>query len=112
MTDAIQQIVDSAPPRNQSQETKPTPIGRLAILDVDKALAECEKTIKTHSDTVKAKLVVNAAIPGNVLRELSRANATKAKLVMRRISLVIESGDHAGMELIDKLVKLKVAKNT
>lgn len=80
MTDAIQQIVDTATTTDQ-QAHKPTPIGRLAIIEVDKALAECEKTVKTHLETVKAKLASNAAIPGNVLRELSHANAMKAKLV-------------------------------
>ena len=109
MTDAIQQIVDTAATTDQ-QAHKPTPIGRLAIIEVDKALAECEKTVKAHSETVKAKLAANAAIPSNVLRELSRANAMKAKLVMRRIALLVESGDHAALELIDKLIKLKPAK--
>lgn len=109
MTDAIQQIVDTATTLDQ-QPHKPTSIGRLAIVEVDKALAECEKTIKTHSETVKAKLATNAAIPGNVLRELSRANGIKAKLVMRRIALLVEAGDHAALDLIDKLIKLKPAK--
>ncbi len=110
MTDAIQQIVDTAPQSKPEDKAKPTPIGRLAFAEVDKALGECEKTIKTHSDTVKGKLAVNAAIPGNVLRELSSANAQKAKLVMRRIGLLMESGDQAALDVIDKLVKLKIAK--
>ena len=94
----------------KESENKPTPIGRLPITEVDMALADCEKIIKSHSDTVKAKLAGNAAIPANVLRELSRANAQKAKLIMRRITLLIESGDSAAMELVDKLVKLKAPK--
>lgn len=110
MTSAIQQIVDNAPQAPQPNKDKPTPIGRLAVAEVDKAMVECEKIIKTHSDTVKTKLAMNAAIPTNILRELSRANAQKAKLVMRRISLLIESGDQGALELIDKLVKLKITK--
>lgn len=94
----------------KESENKPTPIGRLPIAEVDAALSDCEKIIKSHSDTVKAKLAGNAAIPANVLRELSRANAQKAKLIMRRITLLIESGDSAAMELVDKLVKLKAPK--
>ena len=109
MSDAIQNIVDNAT-TNTPKENKPTPIGRLAFTEVDKALAECEKTIKNHSDTVKAKLAGNAAIPGNVLRELSRANAQKAKLVMRRISLLLESCDQAALELVEKLMKIKPTK--
>lgn len=110
MTDSIQQIVDNAPQTQPQEKVKQTPIGRLAFAEVDKGLSECEKTIKAHSDTVKGKLAVNAAIPGNVLRELSRANAQKAKLVMRRIGLLMESGDQAALDMIDKLVKLKIAK--
>jgi hypothetical protein len=89
---------------------KPTTIGRMALTEVDAALAECEKTIKAHSDTVKAKLTNNASIPSNVLRELSRANAQKGRLMMRRIALLIEAGDAAVMDLLDKLMKVKPAK--
>ena len=84
---------------------------RLSIIEVDTALSVCEKTIKGHSDIVKAKLTANASIPSNVLRELSRANAQKARLTMRRITLLVESGDAAVMELLDKLMKMKVAKS-
>jgi hypothetical protein len=90
---------------------KAMPIGRLSITEVDTALSNCEKTIKGNSDIVKAKLTANASIPSNVLRELSRANAQKARLTMRRITLLVESGDAAVMELLDKLMKMKVAKS-
>jgi hypothetical protein len=45
-----------------------------------------------------------------VLRDLSIANTQKARLTMRRIALLIETGDTAVMELIDKLCKIKPAK--
>jgi len=89
---------------------KGTPIGRLSLPQVDASLTECDKTIKSHSETVKAKLASNAAIPTPVLRELSRANAQKARLVHRRISILIEAGDTAAMELVEKLLKVKLAK--
>src|SRR5437016_1005988 len=69
-------------------DDKPTPIGRLTLHEVDLALAGCERTVKAHSDTVKAKLTNNASIPSNVLRELSRANAEKGRLMTRRIALL------------------------
>lgn len=110
MAELTQPTITKPSSAPKESENKPTPIGRLPIAEVDAGLADCEKVIKSHSDTVKAKLAGNAAIPANVLRELSRANAQKAKLIMRRITLLIESGDSAAMELVDKLVKLKAPK--
>ncbi len=91
-------------------EAKTTPIGRLTLPEVDLALAACEKTVKAHIETVKAKLATNSSIPANVLRELSRENIQKARLIMRRIALLIETGDAAVMELLDKLCKIKPSK--
>ena len=89
---------------------KATPIGRMTIGDVDAALADCDKTIKPCSELVKAKLATNASLPTNVLRDLSKANAHKGKLMMRRISLLIETGEASAMELLDKLMKVKLSK--
>ena len=89
---------------------KTTPIGRMTIGEVDAALADCDKSIKTCSDLVKAKLATNAALPTSVLRELSKANAHKGKLMMRRITLLIDSGEASVMELLDKLMKVKLPK--
>jgi hypothetical protein len=110
MSDVVQQIDESAAAAKPKNANRPPSIGKLAILDVDKALTDCEKTIKLHSETVRAKLSINAAIPGTILRELSRANAIKSRLVMRRIALLVEAGDQAALDLIDKLIKLKPAK--
>ncbi len=89
---------------------KSTPIGRMSIGEVDAALSDCDKTIKTCSDLVKAKLATNASLPTNVLRDLSKANAHKGKLMMRRITLLIDSGEASVMELLDKLMKVKQPK--
>jgi len=94
-------------PKAPKQATDKTPIGRLTLQEVDATLADCEKIIKSHSDTVKAKLAVNASIPSSVLRELSRANAEKGRLMMRRIALLIEYVDAAAQDLLDKLMKVK-----
>ncbi|MEI7515551.1 MAG: hypothetical protein WCK81_09175 [Betaproteobacteria bacterium] len=93
----------------KTPEAKTTPIGRLTLPEVDSALAACEKTVKAHIETVKAKLASNSSIPANVLRELSRGNSQKTRLMMRRIALLIETGDVAVMDLIDKLCKIKPA---
>lgn len=87
-----------------------TPIGRMSLAEVDARLAECERAIKAHSETVKGKLTTGGAIPPAALRELSKANSVKSKLTMRRVALLVESGDSASMDLIDKLLKVKPAK--
>ena len=96
------------PPKEPTE--KATPIGRMTLGEVDTALADCDKTIKTCSDIVKAKLATNASLPTSVLRDLSKANAHKGKLMMRRISLLIESGEVSAMDLLDKLMKVKLPK--
>lgn len=97
-------------PQRETTE-KATPIGRMTISEVDAVLADCDKTIKTCSDLVKAKLASNAALSTSVLRDLSRANAHKSKLMMRRITLLIDSGEATVMELLDKLMKVKLPKS-
>ncbi len=89
---------------------KATPIGRMTIAEVDASLSECDKTIKACSELVKAKLATNSALPTNVLRDLSKANAHKGKLMMRRITLLIDSGEASVMDLMEKLMKVKLSK--
>jgi len=106
---------ENSPETSKSVKTakvKGTPIGRLTLQQIDTALGECDKTVRTHSETVKAKLSSNNGIPTNVLRELSRANTMRSRLMLRRITLLIEVGDAPAMELIDKLIKVKPAKAT
>lgn len=101
---------DTSQKSHKQAPDKAAPIGRMTISEVDAALADCDKTIKTCSDLVKAKLASNATLPTNVLRDLSKANAHKGKLMMRRITLLIDSGEPAVMELLDKLMKVKLPK--
>lgn len=95
--------------QSENTETRPkaTPVGRQSIAEVDAGLAECEKVIKSCSDAVRTKLAGNGAIPPAVLRDLARANAQRSKLVMRRITLLLEIGDATAAELIEKLLKVK-----
>jgi hypothetical protein len=89
---------------------KDAPINKLTLAQVDAGLAECDKIIKDRSETVKTKLAANAALPPTALRELSRANFKRGKLMLRRFALLLESGDQAALDQIDKLMKLKVTK--
>lgn len=84
----------------------------LSLTEVDGALAVYDKTIRMNTELVKTKLTSGGAIPSDVLRDLSVANKQKARLTMRRIALLIETGDTAVMDLIDKLCKIKPAKAT
>lgn len=88
-------------------EEKSTAIGRMALAEVDAALLGCEKNIKTQIDTVRLKLNSNASLPPSVLRELSKGNSLKVRLMMRRIALLLESGDSTVMELLERLMKVK-----
>ena len=85
-------------------------IRTLSLTEVDGALAVYDKIIGLNTDLVKTKLTLGEAIPSHVLRDLSVANKQKARLTMRRIALLIETGDTAVMDLIDKLSKVKPAK--
>ena len=85
-------------------------IRTLSLTEVDGALTVYDKTIRMNTELVKAKLTSGGTIPSDVLRDLSVANKQKARLTMRRIALLIETGDTAAMDLIDKLCKIKPVK--
>jgi hypothetical protein len=87
-------------------------IRTLSLTEVDGALAVYDKTIRMSTELVKTKLTSGGAIPSDVLRDLSIANKQKARLTMRRIALLIETGDATVMELIDKICKVKPSKAT
>lgn len=94
-----------------SRKTNEKSIRTLSLTEVDGALAVFDKTIRMNTELVKTKLTSGGAIPSDVLRDLSVANKQKARLTMRRIALLIETGDTAVMDLIDKLCKIKPAKS-
>ena len=102
MTEATEQT-----PKPKKQQSDKTPIGRMTIAEVDAAITDCDRIITTNSATMKLKLAGNAAIPPAVLRDLSRANSQRGRLVMRRISQLLELGEPAAMDLIDKLLKVQ-----
>lgn len=93
--------------KKEGQRPKGTPIGRQTLAEVDAGLVECDTVIKACSDAVKSKLGTNGSIPPNLLRDLARSNAQRHKLVMRRVTILMESGDSVSQELIEKLLKVK-----
>lgn len=98
-------------PKPKKPQGDKTPIGRMTIAEVDAAITDCDRIITTNSATMKLKLAGNAAIPPAVLRDLSRANSQRGRLVMRRISQLLELGEPAAMDLIDKLLKVQPSAN-
>lgn len=80
------------------------------MTEVDIALSECEKIIKTNTETIKSKLSSHSPFPPKVLRDLSKANAQKNRLMIRRITLLSESSDPTVLEMIEKLMKIKPSK--
>ena len=112
MTDEINTISateQAAQPKTRRKSNEKS-IRTLSLTEVDGALAVYDKTIRMSTELVKTKLTSGGAIPSDVLRDLSIANKQKARLTMRRIALLIETGDTAVMDLIDKLCKIKLAK--
>jgi hypothetical protein len=105
------QAEQSPKPKTRSQSPQKS-LRTLSLTEVDGALAVYDKTIRMNTELVKSKLTSGGAIPSDVLRDLSVANRQKARLTMRRIALLIETGDTAVMDLIDKLCKIKPAKAT
>ena len=105
----------SAEPTTQPKTRRKTnekSLRTLSLTEVDGALAVYDKTIRMNTELVKSKLTSGGAIPSDVLRDLSVANKQKARLTMRRIALLIETGDTAVIDMIDKLCKIKPAKVT
>lgn len=99
------QAVDVEQKKNSPRSHQKS-IRTLSLTEVDSNIAKYDKTIRMNTELVKTKLVSGAPIPSGVLRELSAANKQKANLTMRRIALLIESGDRVALEVVEKLLKI------
>ena len=104
------QSTESAIQPKTRRKSNEKSVRTFSLTEVDGALAVYDKTIRMNTELVKTKLTSGGAIPSDVLRELSIANKQKSRLTMRRIALLIETGDTAVMDLIDKLCKIKPVK--
>ncbi len=115
MTEEITTTVPTPESTDKSKTRRKTnekSLRTLSLTEVDGALAVYDKTIRMNTELVKTKLTSGGTIPSDVLRDLSVANKQKSRLTMRRIALLIETGDTAVMDLIDKLCKIKPVKAT
>ena len=84
------------------------PLSRMNLNEVDGALRQCDVSLKEVSGAIK-ELLENGvqSIPADKLKQLRQINARKAKLIVRRITLLSQSADLGVKELLDQLLAIK-----
>ncbi len=98
---------------SDQQETKQPeqqPIGKMSIAEVDAEFAKAEATTKRLNESVKAAFEANQPVNVDDLRQLQRLGQRRTKLMQRRIALVIANPSSQATDLLDKLMKVKVAQ--
>lgn len=96
-----------------NQETKQQeqqPIGKMSIAEVDAEFANAEITIKRLNESVKAAFEASQPVNVDDLRQLQRMGQRRSKLMMRRIALIVANPSSQANDLLDKLMKVKVAQ--
>lgn len=95
----------------EKQETnKQLSIGKMNIAEVDAEFAKVEATIKRLNESVKAAFESNQPVNVDDLRQLQRMGQRRTKLMLRRIALVVANPSSQANDLLDKLMKVKVAQ--
>ena len=98
---------------SDKQETKQQdqqPIGKMTIAEVDAEFAKAEATTKRLNESVKAAFEANQPVNVDDLRQLQRLGQRRTKLMLRRIALVIANPSSQAADLLDKLMKVKIAQ--
>ena len=98
---------------SDNQETKQQeqqPIGKMSIAEVDAAFSNAEATIKRLNESVKAAFEANHPVNVDDLRQLQRMGQRRTKLMLRRVALVIANPSSQATDLLDKLMKVKIAQ--
>ena len=98
---------------SDKQETKQQdqqPIGKMTIAEVDAEFAKAEATTKRLNESVKAAFEANQPVNVDDLRQLQRLGQRRTKLMQRRIALVIANPSSQATDLLDKLMKVKIAQ--
>ena len=96
---------------NQSaQQQNQQPIGKMTIAEVDAEFAKAEATTKRLNESVKAAFEANQPVNVDDLRHLQRLGQRRTKLMLRRIALVIANPSSQATDLLDKLMKVKIAQ--
>ena len=98
---------------SDKQETKhqeQQPIGKMSLAEVDAEFANAEATIKRFNESVIAAFEANHPVNVDDLRQLQRMGQRRTKLMLRRIALVVSNPSTQANDLLDKLMKVKVAQ--
>lgn len=97
----------------EKQETKQQnqqPIGKMTIAEVDAEFIKAEATTKRLNESVKAAFEANQPVNVDDLRQLQRLGQHRTKLMLRRVALVIANPSSQATDLLDKLMKVKIAQ--
>jgi len=98
---------------SDKQETKQQdqqPIGKMTIAEVDAEFAKAEASTKRLNESVKAAFEANQPVNVDDLRQLQRLGQHRTKLMLRRVALVIANPSSQATDLLDKLMKVKIAQ--
>lgn len=98
---------------SDKQETKQQdqqPISKMTIIEVDAEFAKAEASTKRLNESVKAAFDANQPVNVDDLRQLQRLGQRRTKLMLRRVALVIANPSSQATDLLDKLMKVKVAQ--
>ncbi len=96
--------------KQESKLQEQQPIGKMGIAEVDAEFANAEATIKRLNESVKAAFEANHPVNVDDLRQLQRMGQRRTKLMLRRIALVVANPSSQATDLLDKLMKVKIAQ--
>lgn len=91
---------------NQQEQS----IGKMNIAEVDSEFAKADATTKRLNESVKAAFEANQPVNVDDLRQLQRLGQRRTKLMLRRVALVIANPSSQATDLLDKLMKVKIAQ--
>jgi DNA replication initiation complex subunit (GINS family) len=92
------------------QQTEAKSINKMSIADVDAEFAKVEAGTKRLNESVKAAFEANQPVNVDDLRQLQKLTQRRTKLMLRRIALLVANPTSQATDLLDKLMKVKVAQ--
>lgn len=96
--------------KQEAKQQDQQPIGKMTIAEVDAEFTKAEATTKRLNESVKAAFEANQPVNVDDLRQLQRLGQRRTKLMLRRIALVIANPSRQATDLLDKLMKVKIAQ--
>lgn len=96
--------------KQEAKQQDQQPISKMTIAEVDAEFTKAEATTKRLNESVKAAFEANQPVNVDDLRQLQRLGQRRTKLMLRRIALVIANPSSQATDLLDKLMKVKIAQ--